>query len=81
MLKDYLNMLFDLQYAFDLIAELNPLIEIKSVINDDIKFLTFKFKRILNNHRVEQLIVTVDDVTKEIELAKSLQEEKEERLR
>ena len=81
LVKDYLNMLFDLQYTFDLIKELNPLVEIKTIIKDDIKYLTFNFKRIINKHNVDQLIVTVDDVTKEIELAQSLQEEKEESKR
>jgi len=81
LLKDYLNMLFDLQYSFDLIKELNPLVEIKTIIKDDIKYLTFNFKRIMDNQKVEQLIITVDDVTKEVELAKSLQEEKEESKR
>jgi two-component system, chemotaxis family, sensor kinase CheA len=81
LLKDYLNMLFDLKYTFELIKELNPLVEIKTIINDEIKYLTFNFKRILNNNKVEQLIVTVEDMTKEVGLAQSLQEEKEESKR
>jgi len=81
LVEDYLDMLFDMKYTFDLIKELNPCVEIKTIITDDIKYLTFNFKRIVNNHKVEQLIVTVDDVTKEIELARSLQEEKEESKR
>jgi PAS domain S-box-containing protein len=82
LLNDYLEMLFDKNLVFEMVHGLNPLVEIKTNIKGKTKYLTFNFKRILDSEgKIDQLIATVNDVTREIELAQSLEEEKAESKR
>jgi two-component system chemotaxis sensor kinase CheA len=81
-LKHYVEILFKDEYDERVLQDLNPLIEVKCQINDGIKYLTFKFKRIKAvSKKITELIVTVTDVTKEVNLIRSLEEEKAENKR
>ncbi|MBN2424544.1 MAG: Hpt domain-containing protein [Calditrichaceae bacterium] len=82
--KSYLDLLLKKDLDETTIADLNPLIDLKFVFNDsenkDKKYLNFKFKRIgkkTDNHT--ELVVTVRDVTRQVQLAMRLKEEEERR--
>ncbi|KPK96397.1 hypothetical protein AMJ80_00230 [bacterium SM23_31] len=78
----YLEFLFDDKYEELMLHDLNPLYQMEMVINNSKKYLTFNFKRIKNfKSREKSVIITVNDVTKEIMLTQSLEEQKAESKR
>lgn len=80
--KRFLDLLFDEQNDADMLQELNPLVKIPMHIGGLEKYLTFKFKRIFNQDgHISHLITTVNDVTREVMLAKSLEESRVENKR
>ncbi|MBN2425425.1 MAG: PAS domain S-box protein [Calditrichaceae bacterium] len=78
----FLNLLFEEQQDGDMLQELNPLVKTLAQIDGLEKYLTFKFKRIFNkNGNISHLITTVNDVTREVMLSKSLEESRAENKR
>ena len=79
MTRDYLSMLLDDSLDEELIENLNPLTRIKTTFSGEndsfsIKYLDFRFKRILENEKITGLIATVSDVTEEYLLGIKLAE-------
>ncbi len=79
MTRDYLSMLLDDSLDEELIENLNPLTRVKTIFtgpegNVTIKYLDFRFKRILENENITGLIATVSDVTEEYLLGIKLAE-------
>lgn len=76
--KEYLELIFDPEIDEDLILGLNPLQKLEfhfqKIENGQpfSKYLTFRFKRILNGRKISGLIITVLDETKEHILAQKL---------
>ena len=78
----YLELLFDNTHDEEILEDLNPLKEIEISINSHQKFLTFNFRRIMDQgDKISELMVTVIDVTKEIILEHSLEEQRNENKR
>ena len=78
----FLNLLFDEQQDGDMLQELNPLVKTLAEIDGLEKYLTFRFKRIFNKGGdISHLITTVNDVTREVMLSKSLEESRAENKR
>jgi PAS domain S-box-containing protein len=77
--RSYLELLLEDEKDEELFKDLNPLIEVPTTIQQRTKFLTYKFRRIKNqDNKTTGLIATVNDVTKEVTLLRSLEEEKAE---
>ncbi len=79
MARDYLTMLLDDSLDEDLIENLNPLTRIKTTFGDEgggltVKYLNFRFKRIMEDEEITGLIATVSDVTEEYLLGIKLAE-------
>ena len=80
--KDYLDLLFDIKNDETMLIELNPLVEIEAKIGRKKKFLTFKFRRVnTSSGKADQLIAIVSDVTKEVNLARTLKQQEAESKR
>jgi chemotaxis protein histidine kinase CheA len=75
--RRYLDLLFDDKHDELMLSTMNPLIEVELKHNNKTKYLTFRFRRIKNKkNRTSELITTVSDVTKEVNLARSLAEQR-----
>lgn len=77
-LGDFLEVCFDPAYAWDQVEKLNPLREVELSLDSgqggfDQVSLAFKFKRIEKDGRVVRLFVTVQDKSKELELARRME--------
>jgi glucokinase len=78
--KEYLELMFDTSIDEENIYELNPLANIALYFRDSTqlitstKFAAFKFKRVIVNDEVVGLIVTVNDISEQVQLAKRLEE-------
>jgi ligand-binding sensor domain-containing protein/signal transduction histidine kinase len=89
----YLELLFDDTVNENAIKDLNPLIDLEFIFPKGVrpenrnsaklsKYLNFSFKRIISkDNKINELIVTVRDVTRAVLLAKQLKEEEERRER
>ena len=82
-LKDYLTLSFDQSIDGISLQMLNPLSQIrmdfsKGQSKSFSKYLTFDFRRIYNNDSISDIIVSVNDVTEQVTLAKNLKESKEQ---
>jgi signal transduction histidine kinase len=82
-LKDYLTLSFDQSIDGESLLMLNPLSQIRmdfrnGKTKDHSKYLTFDFRRIYNNDNISDIIVSVNDVTEQVTLAKNLEESKEQ---
>jgi len=83
MLKDFLVLSFDHSVDENSLGLLNPLSQIKvefktGKINAHNKYLTFDFRRIFSNNQISTIIVSVNDISQQILLEKSLAESKEQ---
>jgi two-component system chemotaxis sensor kinase CheA len=75
--RRYLDLLFDDKHDEIMLRSMNPLVEVELQHNKKRKYLTFRFRRIKNKkNRTSELITTVSDVTKEVNLARSLAEQR-----
>lgn len=78
--EDYIALLFKDHVNERLITELNPLDEVEVYIADgrggfETRYLEFGFKRVLSADRqIKHLLVTVNDITQRIALARELEE-------
>lgn len=80
--KHYLELLFDNKHDEEMLEDLNPLNEIEVIVDNQKKFLTFSFRRIKHcGNNISELMVTVVDVTNEINLQHSLEEQRNENKR
>jgi len=82
-LKDYLHLLFDQSIDATSLQMLNPLSQIRmdffiTKTKQLSKYLTFDFRRIYNNDDISDIIVSVNDITEQVTLAKNLEESKEQ---
>ncbi len=73
--KDYLELMFKHDIAEIDFKELNPLhrAEYFDPLTNNIKYLTFNFKRIYRDEQIAELIVTVTDHTEQVLLENKLQ--------
>ena len=78
--KEFLNLMFKEDHEENTINELNPLLNVEFHIVDEkglwhsSKFLSFKFKRIFLNSKIDKLICIVKDVSSQNELLQKLKE-------
>ena len=79
--REFLELLFNKEIAEESLVDLNPLSGIELVLTKssdmilNSKYLSFKFKRIYSeNGKIMELIVTVNDLTKQKRLARKLEE-------
>jgi PAS domain S-box-containing protein len=80
--KHYLELLFNNMHDEEMLGDLNPLQEVEVRIGPHNKFLTFNFRRIKQRgDNISELMVTVVDVTKQVNLQQSLQEQRNENKR
>ena len=76
---EYLDLMFDATKDESSLKELNPLTQVQMAfadrydLPDQIKYLNFKFQRILLRDKIIGLFVTVTDKTKQVELARQLE--------
>ena len=73
--NDYLDLMFNEQIDEHAFKELNPLINVcynRNGSADHRKFLNFSFKRIIHNADINELMVSVNDVTDRIILGEQL---------
>jgi len=77
--KRYMKLLFDPHKKQKLIASLNPLQEVSIQVKKDNtienKFLRFNFMRVYNEKRIERVLTSVSDITKEVQLSRELERE------
>ncbi len=81
--KDFIELLFGDRVKEKLIAGINPLTEVEISIERrdgsfENKFLKFQFKRVFEGKKLSHLLVSVTDVTREINLARELESTKEQ---
>jgi methyl-accepting chemotaxis protein len=78
---DYMDLMFKPEIKEAVMNNINPLreteINFESVAGAKQKFLQFKFKRIMNEGRIQHLMSTVTDVTKQVLLDRKLKETEE----
>lgn len=75
---DYIGLLFSDRVKENLMINLNPLVAIEVALpgNGTRRFLTMQFNRVLEDDRISHLLVTVFDVTAQVELEHALAEAK-----
>jgi len=81
--RDYLDLLYGERVKEKLVKDLNPLNEVEIHIarrdgSYESRFLNFRFNRVLEDDKLSHLLGSVTDVTREVQLARELQETKEE---
>lgn len=79
---DYIDLLFGDRVKENLIGGLNPLTAVETTLNDQEgkparRFLNMQFNRVRDNGKVSHLLVTVFDITTQVELEKALADAKE----
>ena len=78
-LQRYLGLLFDPHKKERLIQDLNPLQQISAQVDKEgksyHKFLRFGFSRVIEDGKVQSVLTTVSDITREVELSKKLEVE------
>ena len=78
-IKRYMKLLFDPHKKQKLIADLNPLHEVAIQVKKDDgvenKFLRFNFMRVYKDKKIDRVLTSVSDITKEVQLAKDLERE------
>jgi len=81
--RDYLDLLYGDRVKEKLVKDLNPLNEVEIHIarrdgSYESRFLNFSFSRVLEDGELSHLLGSVNDVTREVTLARQLEETKEE---
>ncbi|MEO0444130.1 MAG: type IV pili methyl-accepting chemotaxis transducer N-terminal domain-containing protein, partial [Pseudomonadota bacterium] len=77
----FLRILFNPKVKEKLIGSLNPLEKIQVNIDDGLgvyktKFLSFDFKRVMDNKKIVDILVSVSDITENVCLEKELEQER-----
>ncbi|MDO8454103.1 MAG: Hpt domain-containing protein, partial [Sulfurimonas sp.] len=73
-LEKFLKLMFKMNIGEATLEGLNPLSEIKFIFPGTAKYLVFKFRRILKGNNISHLLVTVRDITQQVELEKKLEQ-------
>lgn len=78
----FIALLFRADVKSNLITDLNPLNQIEIHISDssggyESRYLSFDFTRVLDNKQIKNILVTVNDITAQVKLARELEQEKE----
>ncbi|MEM9554015.1 MAG: ATP-binding protein [Acidobacteriota bacterium] len=68
----YLDTLFNPNVIEKLVTQINPLLRVEATIAGTMKHLAFRFLRSLEGSSIERVMVKVEDVTREVELAAEL---------
>ncbi|KAA3617742.1 MAG: hypothetical protein D8M58_00700 [Calditrichaeota bacterium] len=78
--KEYLDILFDIEIDECLVKELNPITKLRFGFDEESKskYLSFEFKRIIHNEKITGLIATVIDETDEYLLSEKLKKTEED---
>jgi HAMP domain-containing protein/HPt (histidine-containing phosphotransfer) domain-containing protein len=76
-LEKFLKLMYRMNIDETTLEGLNPLSEIKFIFPDVTKYLVFKFRRILKGKNISHLLVTVRDITQQVELEKKLEQTEE----
>lgn len=71
---EYIKLLLGDRVKESLVQDLNPLTNTEVTINGHKRYLTLSFSRALKNNKVSHLLVTVFDVTAQVELERDLAE-------
>lgn len=76
--EKYLGLLFDAKKKQTLLGSLNPLKEVEVHLNTEqgaykSKFLSFAFSRVAQEGAIMHILVTVKDITKQVQLARELE--------
>ena len=84
--KEYLKLLFNNEIEEITLEDLNPLSRVQLQFRDQdvklrTKYLTFDFRRIYNNSVLSEIIVSVNDISQQVELAKNLEITREQNKR
>ncbi len=84
--RDYLTLLFDPTKKERTIIKINPLDEIEvSVENPDgtatLKYLSFGFRRIMQNDVISRVLITVEDVTERATRERQLRESEQQKVK
>lgn len=80
--QKFLGLLFDPRKKERLLGSLNPLNEVEVHINKEdgtyqSKFLSFSFSRVMEGKEILHVLVTVTDITRQVELARELENAKQ----
>ncbi|MBN2365678.1 MAG: hypothetical protein JXL67_05895 [Calditrichaeota bacterium] len=81
--REYLELMFREDLDEEVINELNPLVETEFFYEDDwgiwtsSKYLSFNFKRVIVNNKIEELFVSIKDATEKVLLSKKLKQTEE----
>lgn len=84
--KSYINQLFKPRVKESLVKSLNPLNRVQVFIDDkkgglSDKYLRFDFTRVYEDKEIKQILVSVADITQEVELEQRLEKEREQNNR
>jgi len=76
-LEEFIEVLFDDFVIEDLVSNLNPLEEVKITFDSDsgrsvTKYLNFGFKRVLRAGKIEDILISVRDITERVELSQEI---------
>ena len=70
--RDYITLLFGNRVKENLVASLNPLTEVKIHDVESDRYLNFQFNRVMEDKTVLHLLVTVQDITKQMTQSQEL---------
>jgi HAMP domain-containing protein/HPt (histidine-containing phosphotransfer) domain-containing protein len=73
-LEKFLKLMFKMNIDETTLEALNPLNEIEFIFPTTTKYLIFKFRRILKGKKISHLLVTVRDISQQVELEKKLEQ-------
>jgi chemotaxis protein histidine kinase CheA len=82
-ITEFLELMFEPDVDEESLIALNPLsqIEIAFEGGNEIRFLAFKFRRIMAKRKITNLICTVTDVTEQVQLSQKLEESRSQSKR
>lgn len=77
--REYIDLLLKFDVKEKLVASLNPLDRVEAAITRtlgdvDVRYLQFRFNRVVENKQVTHLLVTVNDITRGVLLEQELQQ-------
>lgn len=82
-MRNFISLLFNPRKKQKLLGDLNPLKQVEVLVGgDDVaaqrKYLRFTFSRVLEGNKILHILVTVRDVTAQVELSKALEDAKQQ---
>lgn len=73
---EYVETLFNPEVIESLVTRINPLLKVEARCGGQSKVLSFRFTRAVEGRTIRHVLVRVEDVTREEELARELEEQK-----